>query len=104
MPVLQGAQDGDLLPLLAGGDPLRAPLEEVHRLAALLGQVRHGLQLLLPELGDLDGLLLLVGGGGSHSLLVGVLEDALEVLRLKCVEDVEEVLARGPFACWIGVG
>ena len=36
LPVLKGAQDGDFLPLLAGGNPLWSTLEEVHRLATLL--------------------------------------------------------------------
>ena len=33
-----------------------------------------------------------------------MLEDAIEVFRLDRVEDVEEVLARGTFACGICVG
>ena len=70
----------------------------------LTGQVRHRLQLLLPELGDGDALLLLVFGVGGHPLLVGVLHDLLEVLRLQRVEDVEEVLARRALAGGIRVG
>ena len=72
IPVLERAQDLMLLPFLAGLDLLGALLEQVQCLAALLGQVRHGLQLLLPELGDSDGLLLLVGAFSTHPLLVGV--------------------------------
>ena len=72
IPVLERAQDLMLLPLLPSLDLLGALLEQVQRLAALLGQVRHGLQLLLPELGDGDGLLLLVCAFSTHPLLVGV--------------------------------
>ena len=83
-----------LLALFAGLDLLLALLKQVERLAALLGQVRHGFELLLPELGDGDGLLLLVGAVGRHPLLRGMGQDALEILRLERVEDIEEVLAR----------
>ena len=48
----------------------------------LTGQVRHRLQLFLPELGDGDALFLLVSGIGGHPLLVGMLHDLLEVLGL----------------------
>ena len=60
----------------------------------LTREIRHGLQLLLPELGDGDALFLLVWCIGRHPLLVGMLQDALKVLRLKGFEDVEEVLPR----------
>ena len=45
---------------------------------ALTGEVWHGLQLLLPELRDLDGLLLADLAGHRHPLLVGVLHHLLE--------------------------
>ena len=69
----------------------------------LTGQIRHRLQLFLPELGDGDALFLLVCCIGGHPLLVGVLHDLLEVLGLQRVEDVEEVLARRALASWIRV-
>ena len=56
-------------------------------------KIRHGLELLLPELGDFYGLLLHVLAAAGHPLLVRVLHDVLEVLRVQGVEDVEEVLS-----------
>ena len=47
-----------------------------------------------PELGDLDGLVLLVLPVGGHTLLVGVVEYLLQVVGLERVQDVVEVLAR----------
>ena len=52
--LVDGTEQGDDFSLLALGDRLRAALQEVQRLARLLRDVRHILQLLLPVLGDLD--------------------------------------------------
>ena len=71
---------------------------------ALTRQVGHRLQLLLPELGDLDGVPLVVGAVGRHPLLVGVLQDLLEVFGVDRVQDVEEVLPRRALAGWVLVG
>ena len=64
----------------------------------LTREVRHGLQLLLPELGDGNALFLLVWCICRHPLFVGMLQDALQVLRLQGIEDVEEVLPRRPLS------
>ena len=61
---------------------------------ALTGEVRHGLELLLPVLGDLDGLGLLVLALGAHALLVGVSKELLEVVGQLGVHDVEEIISR----------
>ena len=75
----------------------------INEFMALTGQVRHRLQLLFPELGDGDALFLLVSSISRHSLFVGMLQDLLEVFWLQRVEDIEEVLPRRPFACWIRI-
>ena len=59
---------------------------------AYLRHVGHGLQLLLPELGDLDGLLLGIDAVGGHPLLVGMLHDLCQIFRMEGVQDVEEVV------------
>ena len=38
---------------------------------------------------------------GRHPLLVGVVHDLLEVVRIQGVEDIEEVLARWSLAGWV---
>ena len=63
----------------------------------LTGQVGHGLELLLPVLRDLDGLVLLVLGASGHPLLVGVGHHLLEVVRVHGVQDVEKVVPRRAF-------
>ena len=59
---------------------------------AYLGDVGLGLQFLLPELGDLDGLLLGIDAVGGHPLLVGMLHDLCQIFRMEGVQDVEEIL------------
>ena len=71
---------------------------------AFTGQVRHGLELLLPELRHLDGLLLHGLAGGGVTLLVGVGHDLAQVVGVHGVEDVEEVLTRRPFVLGVLVG
>ena len=71
---------------------------------ALTRQVGHRLQLLLPELGDLDRVPLVVGAVGRHPLLVGMLQYLLEVFGVDRVQDVEEVLPRRALAGWVLVG
>ena len=66
----------------------------------LLRQIRHGLELLLPVLGHLDGLSLHALSLRGHALLVGVAHDLREVVRVKRVEHVEEVHPRGALALW----
>ena len=58
----------------------------------LTGQVGHGLEFLLPELGDLDGLLMGIDAVGGHPLLVGMLHDLCQIFRMEGVQDVEEIL------------
>ena len=70
--------------------------DELIEKVGLTGQIGHVLELLLPELGDADGLLLLVHAGAGHPLDVGVVHDLAQVLRVDGVEDVEEVLPRRP--------
>ena len=64
---------------------------------ALTGEVRHGLQLLRPELRDLDGLVLPGLPFSCHALLVGEGHQLAEILGLQGVEDVEEVLSSRAF-------
>ena len=59
----------------------------------LTGQIGHGFELLLPELGDLNGLLLHGFAATGHPLLIRMDHDFLEVLRIQGVQDVEEVLS-----------
>ena len=61
---------------------------------ALTCEVRHGLELLLPVLGHLDGLVLLHHTISRHALLGGVVHDLVEVVGLLGVQDVEEVISR----------
>ena len=61
----------------------------------LTSKIGHGLQLLLPERRDLDGLLLHGLALAGHPLLVGMNHDVLEVLWVQRVEHVEEVLPWG---------
>ena len=58
----------------------------------LTGQVWHGLQLLLPKLGNFDGLLLHGLAITGHPLLIRMRHHFLEILRVQGVEDVEEIL------------
>ena len=62
----------------------------------LTREVRHVLELLLPEVGDADGLRLLVHAGPGHPLDVGVVHDLAQVLGVDRVQHVEEVLPRRP--------
>ena len=64
---------------------------------ALTGNVGYRLEFLFPELRYLDGLRLVAIDACLHPLLVGVVHDLLQVVRLQGIEDVEEVLARRPF-------
>ena len=59
----------------------------------LTGEVGHRLQLLLPELGDLDGLPLADLALRGHPLLIGVIHDLLQEVGLDGIDDIEEVLA-----------
>ena len=61
---------------------------------ALTGQVRHVPELLLPELGDGDGVDLVVVALRRHPLLARVAHDLLQVLRVHGVQHVEEILTR----------
>ena len=70
----------------------------------LTGQVWHGLELLGPEVGDLDGLVLHPLALSSEPLLVGVGHDLGQVVRVDRVQDVEEIVSRRPFPFRIGVG
>ena len=70
---------------------------------SLTRQVRHRRQLLRPVLGDLDRLMFHRLTLGRHPLLVGVVHDLLEVVRIQGVEDIEEVLARWSLAGWVFV-
>ena len=63
----------------------------------LTGQIGHGFELLLPELGDLNGLLLHGVAAAGHPLRIGVGHDLLEVLRIQGVEDVKQVLSGRSF-------
>ena len=63
----------------------------------LTGEVRHLLELLGPELRHLDGLLLHVVARGGHALLVGVVHDFGQVVRVQRVQNVEHVVPRRPF-------
>ena len=65
---------------------------------ALTSEVRHSLELLLPVLGHLDGLVLLHHTINRHSLLGGVVHDLAEVVGLLGVQDVEEVISRWSLA------
>ena len=60
---------------------------------ALTCEVRHGLELLFPVLGHLDGLVLLHHAVSRHALLSGVVHDLVEVVGLLGVQDVEEVIS-----------
>ena len=64
----------------------------------LTGEVRHLLELLGPELRHLNGLLLHVFAHGSHALLVGMVHDLVQVVRVQGVDDVEHVVARWPLS------
>ena len=69
----------------------------------LTGQVRHGLQLLLPKLRDFDGLLLHGLAITGHPLLIGMGHHVLEILRVQGVKDIEEILAwRSLVLCPLG--
>ena len=63
-----------------------------------LGHVWHRLQFLLPELGDLDGLLLGIYSVGGHPLLVGMLHDLCQILGMEGVQDIEKILSWRPLA------
>ena len=67
---------------------------------ALTRQIRHGFELLLPELGDLNGLCLTLFALGSHALLFGVVQHLLEEVRQNGIHHVEEVLS--PWSLAIG--
>ena len=64
----------------------------------LTGQVRHGLELFLPEGTDVDRLVLHFLSVCGHPLFVGVEDDLGEVLWHLGVHDVKKVLARRTFA------
>ena len=69
----------------------------------LTGKVWHGLQLLLPKLGDFDGLLLHGLAITGHPLLIGMGHHLLEILRVQGIEDVEEILTwRSLVLCPLG--
>ena len=70
----------------------------------LLGEVGHRFELLLPELGDLDGLLLHSLSASGMPLLVGVSHQVLQVLGVDGVQDVHEVVARWTFVLRKRVG
>ena len=60
---------------------------------ALTGQVGHGLELLLPELGDGYGRSLVLVRVGRHALIVGVIHDLPKVVRVDRIEHIEKVLS-----------
>ena len=62
--------------------------------SALTREIRHCLELLLPELGDGDGLSQVVARVGRHPLLASMAHDLLEIFRIDRVQDIEEILAR----------
>ena len=70
----------------------------------LTGQIRHGLELLGPEVGDLDGLVLHPLALSSEPLLIGVGHDLGQVVRVDRVQNVEEVVPGRAFPFRIGVG
>ena len=59
---------------------------------ALTGGVGHQLELLLPELGDLDGFPLADDALRGHPLLIGVYDHLVEEVGLDGIDDIEEVL------------
>ena len=59
------------------------------------GRERHLLELVVPRVGDLDGLLLAHNALSAISLLAGVLQNLLQVLGVERVEDVEKVVVVG---------
>ena len=63
----------------------------------LTREIGHGLELFLPELRDLNGLLLHVLACGGHPLLRYVVHTALQILRIQSCQEIKEILPRGPF-------
>ena len=88
-----------VIDLAVGGD---GGVGQVER--ALTGEIGHGLELLLPVLGDPDGLALVGLAGGGHPLLVGVGHDLRQVLRVDCVEHIKEVVPRWTLILGVGGG
>ena len=99
----KGAEDLDLLSLPDGRTRLGLSLEQIQSLARLLGKVRHGLELVLPELRDPDRFLLCFWTFDGHPLLVGVLHHLSKIIWMHCVENVEKVLPGRTFVLRIGV-
>ena len=66
----------------------------------LTREVRHSFELLLPILGDFDGLCLHILALNRVSLLIGVLHDLLQVLWMHGVQNIEEVLPRRTLVFW----
>ena len=58
----------------------------------LTRDIRHGAELLLPELGHREGLRLHLLALGRHPLLVGVRHHLREVVRVDSVQHVEKVV------------
>ena len=102
--LLERAQQRHLSAFLAGQGGLAVRLQQVDRLARLLGQVRHGAQLLPPRVRDLDRLLLGVRRVRGPPHLVGVAHHLAQVLGIERVQDPEKVVARRPLASYEGVG
>ena len=71
---------------------------------SLTRHVRHRSQLLRPVFGDLDGLMFHGLTLCRVPLLVCMVHDLLEVVRVQGVEDVEEVVPRRSLAGWVLVG
>jgi len=68
------------------------------KLTLLTRKIGHCLQLLVPELGELDGLPLASLAFNRVPLLVGVIEHLVEEVRVHGVEYIIEVLAWWPLA------
>ena len=61
-----------------------------------LRKVWHALQLILPELRDLDGLVLHVLTSNGHALLRRMVHAALEVIWIQGCQNIERVLSGRP--------
>ena len=66
----------------------------------LTREVRHSFELLLPILGDFDGLCLHILALNRVSLLIGMLHDLLQILWVHGVQNIEEVLPRWTLVLW----
>ena len=70
----------------------------------LTTKIGHCVQLLLPVLGDPDGLLLASLALGCHALLVSMIKNSRQEFRIQGIQHVEKIVTRRALARRVLIG